>query len=59
MKLVKLIKICLNEMHSKVHVVKYLPDNICIQNCLKQGDALSPMIFNFAIKHAIRKFQEN
>jgi hypothetical protein len=30
-----------------------------IQNGLKQGDALSPLRFNFALECAIRKFQEN
>jgi hypothetical protein len=30
-----------------------------IQNGLKQGDALSPMLFNFALEHAIRKVQVN
>jgi hypothetical protein len=36
-----------------------LSDNFPIQNNLKQGDALSPLLFNFAIQCAIRKVQEN
>jgi hypothetical protein len=42
MKLVRLIKMCLNETNSKVHIGKYLSDNFPFQNGLKQGDALSP-----------------
>jgi hypothetical protein len=34
-------------------------DSFPIQNDLKQGDALSPLLSNFTLEHAIRKVQEN
>jgi hypothetical protein len=36
-----------------------LSDNFPIQNGLKQGDDLSPLLFNFALECAIGKVQEN
>jgi hypothetical protein len=38
---------------------KLLSDKFPIQNGLKQGDALSPLFFNFALKYVIKKVQEN
>jgi hypothetical protein len=58
MKLVRLIKMCLNETYSKVRIGKHLSDSFPIQNGLKQGDALSPLLFNFALEYVIRKVQE-
>jgi hypothetical protein len=36
-----------------------LSDKFPIQNGLKQGDALSPLLFNFALEYAIMKVLEN
>jgi hypothetical protein len=46
------------ETHSKVHIGKHLSDNFPIQKGLKQGDALSPLLFNFTLEYANRKVQE-
>jgi hypothetical protein len=50
---------CLNETYSTVCIGKLLSDKFPIQNGLKRGDALSPLLFNFSLEYVFRKVQEN
>jgi hypothetical protein len=50
---------CLNETCIKVRKGKYLSGAFPIQNGLKQGDSLSPLLFNFALDDSIRRVQES
>jgi hypothetical protein len=59
MKLVRLIKMCLNETYVKVHLGKHLSDCFPIRSVIKQGHALSPLLLNFPMEYVIRKVQEN
>jgi hypothetical protein len=44
MKLVRLMKMHLNETYSKVCISKHLSDTFHILNGIKQGNALSPLL---------------
>jgi hypothetical protein len=57
-KLVGLIKMCLNETYNRVRIDKNLSEKFTIENGLKQGDASSPFLFNFAFQYAIRRVQD-
>ena len=36
---------------------KHLSDMLPVKNSLKQGDAVSPLLFNFVLEYAIRRVQ--
>jgi len=59
MKMVKLMKICRNETYSRVHIGKYLSGMFPFRRGLKQGDTLSPLLFNCELECAIRRVQVN
>jgi hypothetical protein len=49
---------CLNETYSRVRISKNLSSKFTVQNGLKQGYALSPLLFHFDLEYAIRRVQE-
>jgi hypothetical protein len=59
MKLLRLIKMCLKETCGSVWEGKDLHDMFPVRIGLKQGVALSPLLFNFALGCAIRRVHVN
>jgi hypothetical protein len=53
MKMASLIKMCLNETYSRARIGKHLFAMFPIKNGLKQGDALSALLFKFALDYVI------
>ena len=61
MKLVRLIKLCLNATFSRFREGKYLSGLFPLTKRFfkKKGDALLPLLFNFALEYANRRVQVN
>ena len=59
MKVVRLIKVCLTETYNRFRVGRNLFERFPIKNGLKQGDALSPLLSNFAFDYTISWVQGN
>jgi len=57
LKLGRVMKVYLNETYYRARVVSELSDKFPIENGLKQGDALSPLLFSFALEYAVRRVQ--
>jgi hypothetical protein len=55
----KINKMCLNETYNKVRINKNLSKLFPIRNGMNQGDALAPLLFNFAWQQVIRRVQVN
>lgn len=53
-KLLRLIKMYMDGISSRVHTLNLLLDPFPVLNSLKQEHALTPMIFNFALEHVIK-----
>ena len=53
------MKMCLNETYGTVRLGKHLSDTFSTKNGLKQGNTLSPLLFNFTLEYAIRRVQAN
>ena len=58
-KLLRLLKMCLNETRSRVRVGKHLSDIFPINSGLKQGDALLSLLFNFTVEYVDMRVQVN
>jgi hypothetical protein len=54
-KLIMLIKMCLNETNNRVRVGKHFSDMFPIKNVFKQENALSWLLFSFALEYVISR----
>jgi sorting nexin-29 len=58
-KLIRLTKMCMEEAKYRVRVDNELSSPFTVDTGLKQGDSLSPLLFNLALEKMIRELQAN
>lgn len=58
-KLVRLVKVCVQNSKFKVKFNSVMSEVFPIETGLRQGDALSPILFNIAMQSVIRKVQKD
>ena len=59
LKLVREIKMCLNQTYSRGWVGRHMSDTFPTQCVEKQGGSLSLLLFNLALDYVIRRLQAN
>ena len=50
---------CMNETYSRIRVDRHLSDMLLMRNGLKEGDVLSPLLFNFPLDYTVKRVQVN
>jgi hypothetical protein len=58
MKLVRVLKMCLNETYSRVRVGVYVSDMFPFKNGVETRDTLTPLLFHLAVEYVIRTVEE-
>jgi hypothetical protein len=56
-KQVRLLTVHLTVTYRKVCTGKHLSDIFLVQNCFKQGNTISPLLFSFGLKYDIMNLQ--
>lgn len=57
-KLIKLIKMCVEGSRCKVRVERDYTDSFEVKTGVRQGDGLSPILFNLVLEEALRKVKD-
>jgi sorting nexin-29 len=58
-KLMRLVKVCVQNSKCKVKFNSVMSEDFPVETGLRQGDALSPILFNIAMESMVKKVQED